>query len=287
MFNTDVIKPSALAILLLACFPFFAQAAALDDIAAVPHLDSEGQQAYRDFLDFDPHRAFAIAPGGGWAWKSGAASAQAAADNTLRACREDNGQSCALYALDDKVVFDDKTWARSWRPYATREQAGRAPVGSGHGQRFYNLSFTGTDGKTQTLADLRGQVVVLHFWGSWCPVCVKEMPELQQFQNALGASKGVKLVMLQMRETAQVSRQWLAQHHYDLPQSDSGARDRSDDQLHLADGKILADREIAPAFPTTYILDKHGIVLFSRIGPLARWPQYLPLLRDAAAYSGK
>ena len=59
------------------------------------------------------------------------------------------------------------------------------------------------------------------------------------------------------------------------------------DSLTLADGRKIQDRDIAAAFPTTYILDKHGIVVFSNIGPVSRWPQYLPLLRDVAARSGQ
>jgi hypothetical protein len=72
-----------------------------------------------------------------------------------------------------------------------------------------------------------------------------------------------------------------------LPLYDSGANGKSTDALALADGRKMHDRDIAAAFPTTYILDKHGVVVFSNIGPVSRWPQYLPLLQDVAARSGK
>jgi hypothetical protein len=49
----------------------------------------------------------------------------------------------------------------------------------------------------------------------------------------------------------------------------------------------MRDRELAKVFPTTYVLDKHGIVVYSNVDPVRGWNQYLPFLRDVAARSGK
>ena len=57
--------------------------------------------------------------------------------------------------------------------------------------------------------------------------------------------------------------------------------------MTLANGKQIRDRELARVFPTTYVLDKHGMVVFSHVGPVSGWLQYLPFLRDVAAKSGK
>lgn len=278
--------PAVWAGLLFAALPSMASAAALDDVEAVPHLDSAGQDGYRDFLDFDKHRAFAIAPGGAWSWKGGVSSAEAAERGALESCRETSSQACVLYAVDDKVVFDGMAWSRLWGPYLDRVQADQARIGLNRGERPYDLAFRNAAGKPMVLSDLRGKVVVLHFWGSWCTPCRKEMPELQQLHRSLGKSSGILMVLLQVQEGSDVSRDWARQQHLDLPLFDSGAN-MGADTLTLANGKKIHDRDIAPAFPTTYILDKHGIVVFSSIGPVSRWSQYLPLLRDAAERSGK
>jgi thiol-disulfide isomerase/thioredoxin len=269
----------------MASVPAFA--APLDDADAIPHLDSAGRESYRDFLTFDKHRAFAIAPGGSWAWKGSEPTAESAAQSTLRTCREDSGLECALYALDDRVVFDAKAWSKLWGPYLNLSQANRAPVGLKRGERFYNLTFVSTSGKPINLADLRGKVVLLHFWGSWCPPCRKEMPELQQLHQLLGKDTEIRMVLLQVQEGFESSRQWASRQDLKLPLYDSGAKSKEMDALTLSDGKKIRDREIAPGFPTTYILDKHGIVVFSNIGPVSRWSEYLPLLHDVAARSGK
>jgi thiol-disulfide isomerase/thioredoxin len=281
------LTPAICAAMFFAALPATAIAAALDDVAAVPHLDSAGREGYRDFLDFDRHRAFAIAPGGAWYWKGGVSSAESAEREALQACRENSDQACVLYAVDDRVVFDSKAWSRLWGPYLDRAQASRAHAGLNRGERFYDLAFRDAAGKPIALSDLQGKVVVLHFWGSWCPPCRKEMPELQQLQRALGTSPDVRMVLLQVQEDFDVSRKWTRQQHLNLPLFDSGVKGKGADTLTLADGKKIRDRDIAPAFPTTYILDKHGIVVFSSIGPVSRWSQYLPLLRDVAARSGR
>lgn len=287
MLGNGYFRPALCAALFLTLMPLLVCAASIDDVDAIPHLDSVGRESYRDFLIFDKHRAFAIAPGGSWAWKGSEPTAESAAQNSLQTCQEDSGLTCILYALDDKVVFDIQAWSRLWGPYLNLTQANQAPVGLNRGERFYNLIFKSNSGKPMTLSDLRGQVVLLHFWGSWCLPCRNEMPELQLLHKSLGKSSAVRMVLLQVQEGFDKSSQWAGQQRLKLPLYDSGAKSKTLDALTLADGKKMRDRDIAPGFPTTYVLDKHGIVVFSNIGPVARWSEYLPLLRDVAARSGK
>jgi thiol-disulfide isomerase/thioredoxin len=55
---------------------------------------------------------------------------------------------------------------------------------------FWQTSFPQPDGQTLTLAALRGQPLVLNFWATWCPPCVKEMPELDRFARQFSAQGG-------------------------------------------------------------------------------------------------
>ena len=112
------------------------------------------------------------------------------------------------------------------------------------------------------------------------------MPELQKLNQELGQSRDIQLVLLQMREDIDTARMWAENQRFNLPLYDSGM-DVGADSLNLADGKKIRDRELAMVFPTTYVLDKHGVVVFSNSGPVRGWPQYLPFLRDVAARSGK
>ncbi len=262
-------------------------ATSLSDASAVPHLDTAGQDGYRDFLEAGAHRAFVIAPGGAWAWKADSDTAQDARREALQACQNRSGQTCWPYAVDDRVEFDAQKWPTLWGPFLNRAQAGKARLGKERGDRFFDLAFKSPAGKTMKVSDLRGKVLVLHFWASWCPPCRREMPELQKLAQALGTASGIQLVLLQVRENFATSSQWAQQEHLSLPLYDAGMLDRSTDYLVLANGKTLPDRMLASAFPTTYILDKHGLVVFSHAGPIEGWLQYSPFLRDVAAKSGK
>ena len=55
------------------------------------------------------------------------------------------------------------------------------------------------NGTMQGLSDLKGRVVVLNYWATWCPPCVDEMPSLEKLHAAL-ASKGLSVVAVSVDE---------------------------------------------------------------------------------------
>ncbi len=64
------------------------------------------------------------------------------------------------------------------------------------GEEVDNLSFRRVDDDAVvTLNSLRGQVIVLNLWGTWCPPCVRELPELDRLQE-LYANRGLTVVTL-------------------------------------------------------------------------------------------
>ncbi len=262
-------------------------AAGLGQVDAIPHLDETGRAAYREFLQASPHRAFVIAPGGSWAWRAELPSEESALRHALQDCRQQTEQSCVPYAVDERVVFDIAAWPRSWGPYASGAVADRATVGVRRGQRFPDLRLRDPAGKPRKLSDFRGRVVVLHFWGSWCPHCIQELPDLQRLHARFKALRDVQFILLSVREPYGVSRDWARRRGIDLPLFDAGETAERQGALRLADGGLLRDRELARVFPSTYVLDKHGLVIFAHTGPVARWSEYAPFLRDAAARSGR
>jgi len=248
---------------------------------AVPHLDSHGQAVYQSFLSAAAPRAFAIAPGGAHAWAADAVSEEEAEEQALEACRRHSEQACVLFAVNAQAVFDGKRWATLWGPYPDAAASARAPVGTKRGMRFPDLALTDAAGRKLRLGDLGGRVLVLHFWGSWCPHCRAEMPGLQRLAKQLGKEK-IAFALVQVREDVASARAWLRRQRIAMPLYDSGVRGSRDAALPLAGGGTLADHEIARAFPATYVLGRHGVVLFSHTGPIADWSQYAEFLRHAA-----
>ncbi|MGD0889475.1 MAG: TlpA disulfide reductase family protein [Acidobacteriaceae bacterium] len=105
--------------------------------------------------------------------------------------------------------------------------------------------FTLADGAQNVdLARLRGHIVVLHFWATWCAPCVVEMPSLVALQRRLPQ---VTVLAISQDEDPAVYRQFLLDYHVGL----LTLRDPSARIPHLY-GTIK--------IPETYIIDSRGIL---------------------------
>jgi thiol-disulfide isomerase/thioredoxin len=58
------------------------------------------------------------------------------------------------------------------------------------GEPAPDVEFEDFDGATRTLADFRGQPLVLNFWASWCPPCIAEMPYIESVHQDLADRVG-------------------------------------------------------------------------------------------------
>jgi thiol-disulfide isomerase/thioredoxin len=282
----------ALFCILLPCLFFIpgntVSAAGIGDADAIPHVGERARAAYQqDFQSADRHRAFAIAPGGAWAWSSGRATAEEARQVAVEECQKHTALPCVPYVVDDALEFAREAWGKLWGPYKTAEQAATAVTGTQVGDRFPNIAFTSADGRSRSIADLRGKVVMVHFWGTWCPPCLRELPTLDSLHRILQDKTGddVALVLLQLREPISNAREWAQRQGFaGLPLADSGASGEDDAFLVTTAGEKIPDRNLARIFPSSYVLDRNGIVLFSHTGPVNDWTEYLPFFQDAVGF---
>ncbi len=264
-------------------------AVGLNDPGAIPHVGRRARESYVSYLYATDYKAFAIGPGGAWAWQEGLASAEEAARKAIEFCQRYTQQRCITYALNDALVFDSQQWSTLWRPYLSTLQAEKATPGNKRGQRFYDLVFKTDTGKKVKLSDYRGKVVFLHFWGSWCPSCMLEFPSLQRLQQKINQQMGqqVELLILQVREAFSVSRKWANKNGFDdMPLYDSGAAADDNTDFKLANGTVIPDRAIAGVFPSSYVLDKNGIVVFAHRGAVNDWLEYINFIHDLVTESG-
>jgi peroxiredoxin len=270
-----------LAVMVWLCGPIDnnAQAGSLDKATAIPHLDVRGQEGFQKYKAAPPYRAFAIASGGAWAWVSGYASTNEATAAAVAECNSYSDQKCLAYAADDQIVFDDDAWAASWGPYLSAAEAVEANKGVMIGNRFPDLLLIAPSGAKMALSDFKGRGVFLHFWGSWCPPCQVEFPELQKLYDVFSQTPGIDFVLVQARESIAKSRQWAKRRGITMPLYDSGMEGRQETNFQLAEGETISDRRLAPAFPSTYVLDGNGIVVFAHAGRVVGWPGYEPLLQ--------
>lgn len=256
-----------------------------EQAADIPHVGKKARDEYLSYKISGTHRAYAIAPGGAWGWITNQRSEQEASREALSSCEQHTTLSCILYAVNDQVVFDEDKWAGLWGPYLNSGQADQRRFGRQVGERLFNLTFLDEKGKPQTLTQLRGKVVLVHFWGSWCPSCLEEFPSLLKLYNALKTefSEQVAMVLLQVHESYDVSRKWADDQGFSaLPLFNSMNDGSGEEVLKLSDGSTLPDRYLAQVFPSSYVIDPNGIVVFTHNGAINNWEEYLPFFRHVA-----
>jgi thiol-disulfide isomerase/thioredoxin len=124
-------------------------------------------------------------------------------------------------------------------------------------------------GRKVALSDLRGKVVVLNFWATWCPPCVEEMPSLVSMQHQMRDSVVVFAVSVDEDEAAY--RKFLEQFH-------------AQELLTVRDPEQAGVRLYGTTgYPETFIIDRQGMVLRKLVGPVD-WtsPEMLGYLRQVA-----
>jgi len=107
------------------------------------------------------------------------------------------------------------------------------------------FSLTTIDGKTVTLAAYRGKTLVINVWGSWCPPCRLETPDLIDEANAMRA-KGVAFLGVDTTETAAVVRSFSAAKGVPYP------------EVATTNASAFAHDYGITNYPTTIVIDPSG-----------------------------
>lgn len=123
-------------------------------------------------------------------------------------------------------------------------------------EALWKARFTQLDGSEVALADWRGRPLVLNFWATWCPPCVKEMPELDRFAASQG-STGWRVLGLAIDQAAAV-QQFLSKTPVRFPIALAG-----DQGLHW----VNALGNLAGGLPFTVVFDAKGDILHRKLGP--------------------
>ena len=111
---------------------------------------------------------------------------------------------------------------------------------------------TGLDGKDVALSELKGHVVVLDFWATWCPPCRKSLPHLDELYHRM-KDKGVEVFAVNQEETKEKIQAFVDKTKLTVP------------VLLDVEGKINRDYG-ASGIPQTVVIDKDGKVVKVIIG---------------------
>ncbi|RSK31244.1 TlpA family protein disulfide reductase [Hymenobacter metallilatus] len=130
-------------------------------------------------------------------------------------------------------------------PVAASSPAAAPAVPTGSNGYPHNLPLTTLDGKSVNLRDLKGKVVFVNLWASWCPPCVAEMPGIQALYTKVDPRK-VAFVMISLDENPAKAQAMLRRQNYTFP-------------VYFPAGPLAPPFD-SNSIPSTIILDPDGQV---------------------------
>jgi len=121
---------------------------------------------------------------------------------------------------------------------------------------------------TLTLYELKGSVIVINFWASWCQPCIEEMPLIEWLFRDLSGNPKFKLITIIYRDDEDRAFRYMKEKGYSFP-------------VYLDPNGSAAKRFGVTGVPETYIIDKGGNLRKSIIGPLAmEYPHLVEIFHD-------
>jgi peroxiredoxin len=128
-----------------------------------------------------------------------------------------------------------------------------------------DFTLTDLQGKSWHLQDLRGKVVLVNFWATWCPPCRKEMPDLQALYDKF-KDQGFVVLAISDEEAAKVSP-FIGERKISYP-------------VLLDPGRKVNDAFIVEGIPKSFVYDRNGKLVAQSIDMRTR-NQFLEMLAEA------
>jgi cytochrome c biogenesis protein CcmG/thiol:disulfide interchange protein DsbE len=122
-----------------------------------------------------------------------------------------------------------------------------------------NFTWKTSDGQVRSLKDYSGKVVLINFWGTWCPPCRAELPDIVKLRNEL-QSKGFEVIGLGVGEQSRMGKtpaEWVA---------DFAQKNSLNYPLLLADERVAQAYGGIEAVPTTFIVNGKGDIVDKLVG---------------------
>lgn len=121
------------------------------------------------------------------------------------------------------------------------------------GQPAPDFTLLDMQGRQVTLSELKGQVVLLNFWASWCPPCREEMPSMEMLYRQF-KDRGLVVLAVNVEENGKEAvAEFLRRTPYSFP-------------ILLDEANVAQKKYGVFRFPESFLIDRNGVVVEKVIG---------------------
>lgn len=117
-----------------------------------------------------------------------------------------------------------------------------------------DAEFETLDGGSKRLDDYRGQIVLLNFWGTWCPPCIREIPELVRLQPLLEDMGATLIGPAVDSGSSEAIREFAAEFGINYP-------------IYKSNTNQAVGSFAAAGYPYTLLIDREGVIRKTYLGP--------------------
>lgn len=132
-----------------------------------------------------------------------------------------------------------------------------------YGELAPDFTLENLEGEKVSLSDYRGKIVLINFWATWCKFCDIEMPDLNEINNN---NEDVVVLAVDVMEEKSKVKKYIEEGRYDF-------------EVVLDTKGDIAQNYLISSFPTTYSVDKEGVLIQGVPGMLTK-PQMEQIIEN-------
>ena len=126
-------------------------------------------------------------------------------------------------------------------------------VGKEKTKAAYDFTLDQLDGETLNFKDLKGKVVFINFWATWCAPCVAEMPSINSLYEIYKDNPQVVFVMINTEIKEDKVRKFIKKKDFSFP-------------IYFPNASMIPRVYETKGIPATFVLDKEGYIAYKKVG---------------------
>ncbi len=117
----------------------------------------------------------------------------------------------------------------------------------------YDFTLTKMDGSTLDFETLKGKVIFINMWATWCAPCIAEMPSIQELYNNYKDNSTVVFAMISFDKDPEKAKTFVDKKGFDMP-------------IYFPNKTQIPKVYESKGIPTTYVIDKEGYIAYRKVG---------------------